>query len=68
MQSAISQIVNETASFINTHWDHLLRWDSEGLLSPERLQIYACMLYNFRAPTESIFGFIDCTILLDIDH
>ena len=61
-QSAISQIVNETASFINTRWDHLLRWDSQGLLSPERLQVYARALHNFGAPTQSIFGFIDCTI------
>ena len=61
-QSAISQIVNETASFINTCWGHLLRWESEGLLSPGRLQIYAHMLHNFGAPTQSIFRFINCTI------
>jgi hypothetical protein len=61
-QSAISEIINETASFVNARWGHLLRWDSDGLLRPERLQVYACKLHGFGAPTQSIFGFIDCTI------
>ncbi|KAF8517096.1 hypothetical protein JB92DRAFT_2547751, partial [Gautieria morchelliformis] len=61
-QSTISQITNETASFINARWGFLLDWDRHGLLSPEKLGEYADALYNFGAPCRSVFGFIDCTI------
>ncbi|KAF8484362.1 hypothetical protein JB92DRAFT_2575873, partial [Gautieria morchelliformis] len=61
-QLAISQIVNETASFINSRWGHLLDWDHEGLLGPANLRMYADALHAFSTPTHSVFGFIDCTI------
>src|SRR5882672_9994464 len=34
-QSAISEIMNETTSYINTCWAHLLSWDGHGIVSPE---------------------------------
>ncbi|KAF8579686.1 hypothetical protein K439DRAFT_1654528 [Ramaria rubella] len=61
-QSAVSEIVNETASFINNHWGHLLDWDGLGLLHPQHLHEYAGALHDFGAPCQTIFGFIDCTI------
>src|SRR5882724_9482515 len=61
-QSVISEIMNETASYINTHWAHLLFWDNHGIVSPEALHKYADALTNFGAPTSSVSLFIDCTI------
>ncbi|KAF8575420.1 hypothetical protein K439DRAFT_1623616 [Ramaria rubella] len=63
-QSAVSEIINETACFINGHWGHLLDWDGSGLLHPHRLRKYADALDAFRAPCKTIFGFIDCMIHL----
>jgi hypothetical protein len=60
--AAISQIVNETASFINSRWGRLLQWDHDGILSPEKLKGYAAALHRFGAPTHTVCGFIDCTI------
>src|SRR5882724_4331612 len=61
-QSAISEITNETASYINTRWAHLLFWDDHSVVSPEALHKYADALTDFRAPTSSVSLFIDCTI------
>src|SRR5882672_3863014 len=36
-QSVISKIMNETASYTNTGWVHLLSWDSHSVISPEAL-------------------------------
>jgi hypothetical protein len=61
-QSVILEIISKMASFINRQWGHLLVWDSEGLLSPTALRIYADTLHAFGAPTRSVLGFLDCTI------
>ncbi|KAF8573138.1 hypothetical protein K439DRAFT_1399888, partial [Ramaria rubella] len=61
-QLAISEIMNETASYVNARWKHLLEWDDQGIVSPTALQSYADALYGFSAPSHSLFGFIDCTI------
>jgi hypothetical protein len=61
-QSAISEIINETAGFIDQEWSHLLVWDGNGILSPSALRTYADVLHAFGAPTHSVFGFLDCTI------
>jgi nuclease HARBI1 len=61
-QSAISEITNETASYINQRWSHLLGWDREGVVSPDALRIYADALAAFGMPSSSIALFIDCTI------
>jgi hypothetical protein len=58
----ISEIVNETAGFIDQEWSHLLVWDGDGILSPSVLRTYADALHTFGAPTCSVFGFLDCTI------
>ncbi|KAF8582429.1 hypothetical protein K439DRAFT_1647605 [Ramaria rubella] len=55
-QSAVSEIVNETASFINNHWGHLLDWDGSGLLHPQRLHEYAGALHDFGAPCQTILA------------
>jgi hypothetical protein len=61
-QSAISEITNETAAYINTTWGHILDWDVHGLVSPDALRTYAAALHAFGAPMCSIVGFLDCTI------
>ncbi|KAF8582925.1 hypothetical protein K439DRAFT_1647407 [Ramaria rubella] len=61
-QSVISEITNETASYIDSTWHHLLDWDDKGIVSPSMLQFYADALHVFGAPSQSLFGFIDCTI------
>ena len=61
-QSAISEIINETATYINNKWGHLLDWDATGLVHPKNLRVYANALRDFGAPCETVFGFIDCTI------
>jgi len=60
--SMILEITNETASYINTCWAHLLSWDNHGIISPAALHKYANALNNFRAPTSLVSLFIDCTI------
>jgi hypothetical protein len=62
LQSAISEIVNEMAGFIDQEWSHLLVWDGDGILSPSALCTYADALHTFGAPTRSVFRFLDCTI------
>ncbi|KAF8589186.1 hypothetical protein K439DRAFT_1333451, partial [Ramaria rubella] len=61
-QLAISEITNETTSYIDSTWHHLLDWDDTGIVSPSALQSYADALHAFGAPSQSQFGFIDCTI------
>jgi hypothetical protein len=61
-QSVISEITNETATFINAQWGHLLVWDEHGILSPEALRRYADVLHRFGCPSPSVFGFLNCTI------
>ncbi|KAF8587813.1 hypothetical protein K439DRAFT_1645752 [Ramaria rubella] len=61
-QSAISEITNDTASYIDLTWHHLLDWDDKGIVSPSMLQSYADALHAFGAPSWSLFGFINCTI------
>ncbi|KAF8585008.1 hypothetical protein K439DRAFT_1646796 [Ramaria rubella] len=61
-QSAISEITNETARYINDHWSHLLDWDNTGVVHPSRLRAYATTLAEFGAPMTTVFRFINCTI------
>ncbi|KAF8580993.1 hypothetical protein K439DRAFT_1648025 [Ramaria rubella] len=61
-QLAISEIINETVSYIELMWHHLFDWDDKGIVSPSMLQSYADALHVFGAPSWSLFGFIDCTI------
>ncbi|KAF8592318.1 hypothetical protein K439DRAFT_1643775 [Ramaria rubella] len=61
-QSAISEITNETARYINDHWSHFLDWDNTGVVHPSRLHAYATALAEFGAPMTTVFGFINCTI------
>ncbi|KAF8572976.1 hypothetical protein K439DRAFT_1376884, partial [Ramaria rubella] len=62
-QLAVLEIINETVSFINNHWGHLLDWDSQLCQSRD---ICCCIsaLHDFGAPCQTIFGFINCTICL----
>ena len=62
LQSAISEIISETAMFINKHWGSFLDWDAVGLVHPQRLQEYADALQEFGAPCNTVIGFINCTI------
>ena len=50
LQSAISEIISETATFINKHWGSFLDWDASGLVHPQRLWEYADVLQGFGAP------------------
>ncbi|KAF8584779.1 hypothetical protein K439DRAFT_1293813, partial [Ramaria rubella] len=56
LQSAILEITNEMASYIDYAWNHLLDWDDKGVVSLEALQSYV------DSPLQSLFGFIDCMI------
>ena len=62
LQSAISEIISETATFIDKCWGSLLDWDAGGLVHPQRLQEYADTLQEFGAPCDTVSGFINCTI------
>ncbi|KAF7331266.1 DDE Tnp4 domain-containing protein [Mycena kentingensis (nom. inval.)] len=59
---AISQVVNELAIFLDEKWSHLLEFDTNGVLSPDSLQEYGDALEASGVPSNSIWGFIDCTI------
>jgi nuclease HARBI1 len=61
-QSAISEVVNELVEYLDEQWEHLLGCDSDHLLHPSQLLIYADAIHQQGAPTKSVFGFIDCTI------
>ena len=61
-QAAISQLTHEVVSYINNAWGHLLRFDKDGILSPEALTQYTAMLHAHGAPTRMVVGFLDCTI------
>ena len=61
-QSAISEIISETATFIDKCWGSLLDWDAGGLVHPQRLWEYADALQEFGALCNTVFSFIDCTI------
>jgi hypothetical protein len=60
--SAISEVVNELSSWINERWGNLLGFDTEGILTPERLESYAHAIHEAGAPIPSVWAFLDCTI------
>jgi nuclease HARBI1 len=60
--SAISEVVNGLAFWIDERWGMLLGFDTEGILAPEKLQSYAHAIHEAGAPIDSVWGFIDCTI------
>jgi len=47
-QSSISEIFNEVITLLDKRWDHLLRFDSDHLLSPANLERYATAIYQSR--------------------
>ncbi|KAF8577818.1 hypothetical protein K439DRAFT_1363789, partial [Ramaria rubella] len=59
-QSAISGVMNWTVLYLDETWTHLLKWDHEGLLTPERLSHYADAIYTQGAPTGTVFSWPDC--------
>lgn len=60
-QSAISEIVNWTVTFIDNTWSHLFDFDYAHLLAPANLQKYANVIHDAGAPLKGVWGFIDCT-------
>jgi hypothetical protein len=60
--SAISEIINELTVFLDDKWSHLLEFDTNGLLTRSRTQIYADAIYAAGSPLRYIWGFIDCII------
>src|SRR6266481_8648488 len=61
-QVAISQLTHEVVSYINNTWGHLLRFDKDGILSPEALTQYTAALHMHGAPTRMVVGLLNCTI------
>ncbi len=61
-QSSISQCVNELVELLDEAWEHLLDYDHTHLLAPSKLLEYSDAIKHRGAPTEKVFGFIDCTI------
>ncbi|KAJ7170969.1 hypothetical protein C8R46DRAFT_853779, partial [Mycena filopes] len=61
-QGAISEIVNELSEFLDERWSHLLDFDTNTLLSQERMTEYAAAVYAAGAPLKCVWAFIDCTI------
>jgi nuclease HARBI1 len=61
-QSAISEIVNWVVTFVDNSWQQLLDFDHEHLLSPSNLERYTKAIHSRGAPSDTIWGFIDCTI------
>ena len=62
-QSAISKIIHKVVTMVDESWQHILNFDHDHLLSPENLQKYAEAIHRAGAPLETVWGFIDCTIL-----
>lgn len=62
-QSAISEIINELVLYLDETWKHLLDFDTDHLLSPERLAAYARAIHGTGVPLETIWAFIDCTMI-----
>ena len=60
--AAISKIPNELLNFIEAKWSHLLGFENNNLLHPDKLKSYADAIYNTGAPLDSVWGFIDCTL------
>ncbi|KAF8592099.1 hypothetical protein K439DRAFT_1325637, partial [Ramaria rubella] len=60
-QSAMSGLVNWTVLYLDETWTHILKWEHEGLLTPERLSHYDNAIYTQGAPTRTVFGWPDCT-------
>ncbi|TBU36239.1 hypothetical protein BD309DRAFT_1085243 [Dichomitus squalens] len=60
--AAISEIVNHTICLIDVAWAHLLDFDHNHLLAPQRLSEYASAIRNAGAPMSTVWGFIDCTL------
>lgn len=60
--SAISEVVNELSFWIDNRWGKLLKFDTEGLLAPEKLESYAHAIHEAGAPIPSVWAFLDCTI------
>ncbi|KAJ7112543.1 hypothetical protein C8R44DRAFT_677100, partial [Mycena epipterygia] len=61
-QSAISEVVKELTVWLDDRWEHLLKFDTDGVLSPECLESYAAAIYAAGAPLRYIWAFLDCTI------
>jgi hypothetical protein len=60
-QSALSEIINETAIKIDDCWGFLLDFDPV-LLSHERRDKWAKAIHRRGSPIRTIWGFINCTI------
>ncbi len=61
-ESALSEIINDTLCALDDTWAHLLTFDHNHLLCPQKLSEYAAAIRRAGAPMSTIWGFIDCTI------
>ncbi|KAF7326333.1 DDE Tnp4 domain-containing protein [Mycena kentingensis (nom. inval.)] len=61
-QSAISKVVNALVQYLDERWAHLLDFDTDGVLAPQRMQEYADAVHGAGAPLDSVWAFLDCTI------
>ncbi|EIM80348.1 uncharacterized protein STEHIDRAFT_162765 [Stereum hirsutum FP-91666 SS1] len=59
---AVSMVINDLLLFLDDTWSHLLGFDSDRLLSRQKIRAYAAAIHAAGAPTETVWGFIDCTI------
>lgn len=60
--AAISEIFNHTVRAIDDTWAHLLDFDNNSLLTPQKLSSYASAIHAAGAPLATVWGFLDCTI------
>lgn len=61
-QSAISECINSLVDILDKRWAHLLDYDTQHILHPDALAEYADAISKAGAPTNTVWGFIDCTI------
>ena len=61
-QSSISECINGLVDILDSRWNHLLDFDTDGVLHPDALCSYADAIRKAGAPAQTIWGFIDCTI------
>jgi hypothetical protein len=61
-QLLISELTNELVEFVDDTWAHLLDYNHDHLLSPANLAHYADAVCQARAPINTFWGSIDCTI------
>ncbi|KAF8238020.1 hypothetical protein L208DRAFT_1502377, partial [Tricholoma matsutake] len=58
----VEPVVNKLSFWIDERWGQLLGFDTEGILTPEKLESYVYVIHKASAPIASVWAFLDCMI------